>query len=286
MRSIQHPGTPSAVRVCAVAATTRQIEIDLLPGRSFLQAVHTALAPFGASSAVLKLQGGAFFPMAYALPALSKTPEHAVYFSDRLDAPQPVSIECASVTYGQRDGQPWLHCHAAWTQSDGRRCCGHVLPEQTHILQTIRASACLIDGAQFQVRPDAETHFSLFKPEAVDTKSNASSAPTSWIVQLAPNVDICSAIEDLCREHGVAQASLCGGVGSLVGAVFDDDRVVEPFVTEVLIRSGGVLSDAQGNPHAQIDVSLVDFTGGVHQGRLQRGANPVLVTFEMVLIPY
>jgi predicted DNA-binding protein with PD1-like motif len=106
------------------------------------------------------------------------------------------------------------------------------------------------------------------------------------VLQLSPNVDICSAIEDLCRAQGITQAVVCGGVGSLVGATFDDGRVVEPFVTEVLIRRGQVLSDAQGNPHAQIDVSLVDFTGGVHHGRLHRGANPVLVTFEMVLLPY
>ena len=34
---------------------------------------------------------------------------------------------------------------------------------------------------------------------------------------------------------------------------------------------------------AEIDVSLVDYTGGLASGRLMRGANPVLVTFELVL---
>ena len=285
MRHIQHPGAASVERMQVVAATTHQIELDLPPGRSLLEAVRFALAPFGAKSAVLSLRGGALFPFAYALPALSKTPEHAVYFSDRFDATEPVHLECASVTYGQRDGQPWLHCHAAWRQSDGRRCCGHVLPEHAFVSESVRASACLLDGAQFQVRPDTETHFSLFQPEAVASGLSGSSAPTSWAVRLAPNVDVCTALEAICREHGIAQATLCGGVGSTVGAAFDDGRVVEPFVTEVLIRSGRVMRGSDGTPRAQIDVSLVDFSGGVHQGRLMRGANPVLVTFELVLVP-
>ncbi len=267
-----------------MSASTRELELELPAGHTLLESVRRALAPLGASSAVLRLQGGALFPFAYALPALSKTPEHAVYFSDRLDAAAPVQLEFASVSYGQRDGQPWLHCHAAWTQRDGTRCCGHVLPEHALVSATVRASVCLIHGAQFQVQPDAETHFSLFKPVAVDTDPTRYPAATSWAVRLAPNIDVCRAIEDICREHAIVEAVICGGVGSTVGAVFDDGSVVEPFVTEVLIRSGRVHAGSDGEPVAQLDVSLVDFCGGVHQGRLMRGANPVLVTFELVLV--
>jgi hypothetical protein len=34
---------------------------------------------------------------------------------------------------------------------------------------------------------------------------------------------------------------------------------------------------------AQLDVSMVDYKGGVSEGRLARGQNPVLVTFELAL---
>ncbi len=285
MRHIQHPGAVSAQRMQVVAATTHQIELELAAGRSLLEAVRLALLPLGASSAVLSLRDGSFFPFAYALPALSKTPEHAVYFSDRFDAAQPVRLECATVTYGQRDGQAWLHCHAAWTQSDGTRCCGHVLPEHAFVSGRVRASACLLDGARFEVQPDEETHFSLFQPEAATTSSTSASDRTSLAVRLAPNEDVCSAVEAICREYGITQANIHGGVGSTVGAVFEDGHAVEPFVTEVLIRSGQVVCGSDGAPRAQIDVSLVDFCGGVHHGRLLRGANPVLVTFELVLAP-
>ncbi|MNR43882.1 hypothetical protein D3C85_1625510 [compost metagenome] len=61
--------------------------------------------------------------------------------------------------------------------------------------------------------------------------------------------------------------------------------MVEPFVTEVFIREGKVGTNAANALEAQIDVALVDHLGGLSEGRLQRGDNPVLVTFELVVEP-
>lgn len=284
MRTIVHPGNAAAERVQVVPTAARQVELALAPGCSLMQTLADALAPYGAASAVLDLQGGAFFPFAYVMPAISKTPDHAVYFSERFDAAGPVRLEFATVTYGQRDGQPWLHCHATWIESGETRRCGHVLPDAAIISQTLHASACLLDGAGFHVRPDPETNFSLFKPEPAARRTGQPSAD-SLAVRLSPNTDVCTAIEDICREHGIANATIQGGVGSTVGAVFEDGRTVEPFVTELLVRSGRVREDPHGAPRAEIDVTLVDFTGTMAEGRLRRGANPVLVTFELVLVP-
>jgi predicted DNA-binding protein with PD1-like motif len=283
MRSILHPGPVAAQRVQVLPAQTRLLGVTLAPGLSLLDAVTQALP--ATASAVLRLSGGALLPLSYAMPALSTTPEHAVYFSPRFEASGLCQLETASVTYGLRDGQPWLHCHAQWTEPDGTRRCGHVLPDQAMICEPVAASACLLDGAQFQVAPDAETHFSLFQPVAAQAHWPEAAAQNSLVIQLRPNVDVCSAIEAICRERGIVDATLHGGVGSTVGAVFEDGTVVEPFVTEVLIHSGRVTADASGAPRAQIDVSLVDYQGGMAQGRLLRGANPVLVTFELVLVP-
>ncbi len=284
MRAILHPGLVSAQRVQVLPAYARVLSVLLKPGLSLLDAVTQAL-PAGATSAVLRLHGGALFPLAYAMPALSTTPEHAVYFSPRLEASGLCQLETASITYGQRDGQPWLHCHAVWTEPGGTRRCGHVLPDQAMVCAPIEASACLLDGAQFHVAPDGETHFSLFQPVAIAALQLEGVARNSLVVQLRPNVDVCNAIEAICREHGIVKATIAGGVGSTVGAAFDDGSVVEPFVTEVLIRSGRVTTDDTGQLRADIDVSLVDYLGGMAQGRLLRGANPVLVTFELVLVP-
>ena len=289
MRTIVQPGPVAAARSHVVKTATTLATLTLAPGRSLLAAVTEALAPFTplapGASAVLTLRGGALSPFAYAIPELPKTPEHAAYFSDTLRVPAPVRLDAAAITYGQRHGQPWLHCHAAWTLANGERGCGHLMPDETCVFEAIEASACVLHQAAFQVSADAETHFSLFQPQATGVRAGAPADKPALAVRLAPNQDVCRALEDLCRQHGITQAEVRGGVGSTVGAVFDDGRVVEPFATEVLIRHGHVRTNARGEWEAEIDVTLVDHTGAMAEGRLQRGANAVLMTFELVLQP-
>lgn len=289
LRRIQHPGPVAESRTTVVDTTVREQTLQLQPGRSLLVAVSEALAPTSAASAVLQLQPGTLFPFAYVMPALSKTPAHAVYFSDRFDAAGAVQLETATVTVGQRDGAPSLHCHARWRDATGQHHCGHVLPHEAMLTSTLEATAWLLDGAAFQVTADDETAFSLFKPEACPPSPAPSpqhqAGRAALAVRLAPNEDVCTALETLCRDRGITHATLRGGVGSTVGAVFDDGRRVEPFVTELLVRQGRVRPGADGAPVAEIDVSLVDHTGGLADGRLARGANAVLVTFELVIEP-
>lgn len=285
MRRIQHPGPVAEQRVTVVNTTVREQALHLQPGRSLLAALDHALAPTGAVSAVLQLQPGTLQPFAYVMPALSKTPAHAVYFSDRFDADGAVQLETATVTLGQRDGQPSLHCHARWRDAEGRRHCGHVLPQEAMLASPLQATAWLLDGAAFQVMADDETAFSLFKPAPRPSAGGDQPGRAALAVRLAPNQDVCTALETLCQERGITHATVRGGVGSTVGALFDDGRRVEPFVTELLVRQGRVRPGADGAPRAEIDVSLVDHTGGLADGRLARGGNAVLVTFELVLEP-
>ncbi len=285
MRSIRHPGPPTPERIDAVPVALQEHALRLPAGHTLLDALVAAL-PAGTASAVLTLGEATLAPFAYVMPALSKTPEHAVYFSDRFDAPGPVRLLGASVTCGRQEGQPWLHCHARWQDADGTPHCGHVLPRDAVLATDLPATAWLIDGAAFTVVPDAETRFALFRPQsAVAGAVAGTTAGEALAVRLAPNEDVCTALEAVCRRHGITRATVRGGVGSTVGAAFADGRVVEPFVTEVLIRSGCIRPGADGRPVADIDVSLVDHTGGLADGRLARGANPVLVTFELVLQP-
>ena len=74
-----------------------------------------------------------------------------------------------------------------------------------------------------------------------------------------------------------------GGVGSTFGASFAKGRVVEPFATEVVVSSGEIVSGAGRALEAVLDVALVDYTGGLAEGRLAHGDNPVLMTMELVL---
>jgi len=283
MRSIQHPGQPSLQRVAAQQVELEPFALELPGHMSLMQAVAQSMQGIGAQCATFRMQGGGFEPFSYVMPALAKTSAHAVYFSDTYPVEGAVRLETASVTFGQRDGKPWLHSHAIWIEASGRRHCGHLLPDDIQVNHPIQAQGVAVRGATFTVCPDGETNFTLFVP----LKSMARPAQTprskGHALRVAPNIDICTALETFCRERGITHAKIQGGVGSTVGAVFDDGRVVEPFVTELLIRNGEISTNAAGQLQAQLDVSMVDYKGGVSEGRLARGQNPVLVTFELAL---
>jgi predicted DNA-binding protein with PD1-like motif len=301
MRSIQHPGQPSPQRVAAQQVELEPFELDLPAHMTLMQAVAQSMQRIGAQCATFRMQGGGFEPFSYVMPALAKTSAHAVYFSDTYPVEGAVRLETASVTFGQRDGKPWLHSHAIWIEESGRRHCGHLLPDDIQVNAPIRAQGVAVHGAAFTVCPDRETNFSLFVPvqsiappdqpveivnaTVLERSATSSHKPrgTGYALRVSPNVDICTALESFCLERGITQANIQGGVGSTVGAVFDDGRVVEPFVTELLIRRGEIRTDSTGQIHAQLDVSMVDYKGGVSEGRLARGQNPVLVTFELAL---
>jgi hypothetical protein len=44
-----------------------------------------------------------------------------------------------------------------------------------------------------------------------------------------------------------------------------------------------VAPGAGGALEAELDIALVDYLGGIAEGRLTRGDNPVLMTMELVL---
>ncbi len=286
MRSIAHPGIPDTQRICAQPARSRPLEAFLSSGQTLLSAVTEIAEAHGAKSGAFRLNGGEFTSFSYVMPALSKSPDHAVYFSETFYVEGRVALETASVTYGQREGRPWLHCHAVWVEPSGRRHGGHLLPDQVVVAAPIRVTGVALDGAAFTVCPDAETHFSLFLP--VHTQVPQRSQPEghhAYALRLAPNEDLCTALETFCQAHEIQQATILGGVGSTVGAVFQDGRVVEPFVTELLIRSGRIVRGEDGQPSAEIDIAIVDYKGGLTEGRLAKGGNPILVTAELVLCP-
>ena len=60
-------------------------------------------------------------------------------------------------------------------------------------------------------------------------------------------------------------------------------RIVEPFATELAVRSGIIARGTGGALEGELDIALIDHHGGVATGRLLRGDNPVLMTMELVL---
>lgn len=280
MRRIEQPGTGTPERVQWVECRGRAFSLTLPAGVPLLEAVRNGFAAAGFASGVAKLDGLALAPFAYVMPALSKTPEHAAFYSETFRPEGGARVEVGAMTFGQRDGASFFHAHALWVEGDGKRSGGHILPDETVVAETITVQAVGLDGAAFVAEPDGETHFKLFGPVAA--ASGGAGEGRFFALRVKPNVDFCGALEAFCAEHGVREAVIRGGVGSTIGARFVNGGVVENFATEVAITQGRIAAGT-GGFEATIDVALVDYSGALASGRLVRGDNPVLMTFELVL---
>jgi predicted DNA-binding protein with PD1-like motif len=228
------------------------------------------------------MTGGALGPFAYVMPALSTTGANAAFYSETFRPEGQAWLKQATMTLGERDGAPFFHCHGLWLEAHCKVNGGHVLPEETIVAEPFEVEAFGIDGAVFKAEPDPETNFKLFGP-VPSAPVGAATTCRAFALRLRPNQDFAGCLEAFCREHGIARARIRGGVGSTIGARFTDGRVVEPFATELTVTAGHVAPAASGALEAQLDVALVDYTGGLAEGRLVRGDNPVLMTMELVL---
>jgi predicted DNA-binding protein with PD1-like motif len=282
MRQIVQPGPPTSERIQCVETRGRAFSFVCEAGLPLLEAARRGFAAAGFTGGVLRMRGGALGPFAYVMPALSQTPEHAAFYSKTFRPDGVSRLEVATMTLGRRDGAPFFHCHGLWTEADGRRTGGHMLPEETIVAESFTVEAFGIDGAIFAAEPDTETNFKLFGPvTAAPTGTKTTSR--AFALRLRPNQDFGGALETFCRDRGILLAKLHGGVGSTIGARFTDGRVVEPFATELAVSAGAIALGAGDALEAQLDIALVDYTGGTAQGRLSRGDNPVLMTMELVL---
>ncbi len=277
MRSIKQPGPPVPDRIQWVEVRGRAFSFTLEAGLPLLESARRGFAAQGFAGGTLNMSGGALAPFGYVMPALSKTGENAAFYSDTFRPDGVTRLKLATMTLGMRDGAPFFHCHGLWREADGRMSGGHMLPEETFVAEPFQVQAFGIDGAAFTAEVDPETRFKLFGPvPAKPSGANASSR--AFAMRLRPNQDFAGCLEDFCRERGISRARIHGGVGSTIGARFTDGKIIEPFATELAITSGIVASN-----QATLDVALIDYTGGIGEGRLVRGDNPVLMTMELVL---
>jgi predicted DNA-binding protein with PD1-like motif len=282
MRSIQQPGPPVAERIQWVEVRGRAFSFTLEAGLPLLEAARRGFAAEGFTSGTLNIARGALGPFGYVMPALSRTGENAAFYSDTFRPAGITQLRLATLTLGVRDGAPFFHCHGLWREADGRVSGGHMLPEETFVAEPFEVRAFGVDGAVFAGEPDPETNFKLFGP-VPDKARGADTTNRAFAMRLRPNQDFSGCLEAFCRERGIARAKIHGGVGSTIGARFADGKVIEPFATELAITSGIVAPGTRGALEATLDVALIDYTGGIGEGRLVRGDNPVLMTMELVL---
>ncbi|UWU65669.1 DNA-binding protein [Bradyrhizobium sp. NC92] len=282
MRSIKQPGPPPPERIQWVEARGRAFAFTLEAGLPLLEAARRGFAAEGFAGGVLNFRRGALGPFAYVMPALSKTGENAAFYSDTFRPDGVTRPRLGSMTLGTRDGAPFFHCHGLWTEADGKTSGGHMLPDETVVAEPFEVEAFGLDGAIFTAEPDPETNFKLFGPVAA-ARTGAQTTSRAFALRLRPNQDFAGCLEEFCRAHGIARAKIHGGVGSTIGARFTHGGVTEPFATELAITAGTIAPSTSGALEVALDVALIDYTGGVAEGRLIRGDNPVLMTMELVL---
>ena len=177
---------------------------------------------------------------------------------------------------GRRDGRPFLPCHGIWRTPDGARRMGHLLPLESELAEPVNAEAWAVADAVFDVADSPETGFRLFGP--VPWLSDIASGTPALLCAFRPNQDISEAIEAVCRQKRIVEASV-HGIGSLIGADFEGGTGLASYATEVLVQRGRVAGG-----RATLDIAMVGMAGEIAEGRLVRGINPVCVTFEILIV--
>jgi hypothetical protein len=280
-RRIVQPGPAPEPRVLAVDCLGTEIAFTLEPGVNLLEGVRRAVEAAGFSAAAVDLEGGAFGPFTYVIPALSETPKHAAFYSEFRRPAGATPLTRGRMTFGSKDGEPWFHCHGFWTV-DGILTGGHVIPQETVVAEPIQARALCLSGAGFVAEHDPETNFQIFGPVSAELPPFATGTP-AIAIRIRPHEDVATTFETLAATRGWARARIRGGVASTIGARFEGGGQVDNFATEVFVVDGQVAPGPDGRPVAAIDVALIDYTGALAEGRYVRGDNPVLMTFEAVL---
>lgn len=268
-----HRGPRAARRV--QMARTRLVPVAgmLRAGETVMAGVARLFADAGCPGGMVFLDGVTCDPMRYVLPALSRDPAHAAWYSDAHAPEGPMGITAATACVGRRDGAGFLHCHGIWSAGGGRAM-GHLLPFDSVVAGDAPVTGIGARDAWFEARPDAETNFTLFRI------AGGLADATGLIARVAPGEDVVTAVEALCRDAGIDAARI-HGLGSIDHVLFRDGGRVDCLATELRFADARV---DRGRAHLPIDV--VDIGGTIFHGVLARGGNPVGVTLELLIEPF
>lgn len=278
MRSVTQPGPVAPERQEILPVTGRPIEVTLRPGIPLEDAVADALAAEGCDGGWLELDEAPVSALDYVIPALSPDDEHAAWYSAIHSFGGSGQIERLGMMIGREDGASFLHGHGLWAPVGGESAMGHILAPRTVLSEPTAARGIGITGGRFDRQADPETNFTLFRPTGEEQEgANSSHA----LVRLAPNEDFAPALDQVCARLGWDGARV-HGLGSLIGATFDDGSILDSLPTEFLILDAE--ASAEGNAGPGPEIAIVGIDGSdIRSGRIRREENPVLITAELML---
>jgi predicted DNA-binding protein with PD1-like motif len=279
-RRIVHPGPVTPERFRAVGCHAYPVTLTVRSGVSANEAIADAFAELGFEGGYVRLKNVPMKRLQYVMPAAAPDDAHAAWYSETFSMPGGTIIN-AGLHMGRRDSAPFLHCHGSWKSADGVVSMGHLLPFETEFAVETTLEALALDGAILDVQKDEETNFPLFTPIA-QQRHQKGSGLRALLCTVRPNTDICTALEEVSTQSGLREAEV-NGIGSLVGADYEDGTSLNAYASEILINKGRIGPAASGDRQAKLDIAMVDLTTHISGGRLVRGKNPVCVTFELLL---
>lgn len=272
---IRHPGPATTPRRHVVSGDAASLEFSLSKGMTLLTAIAAAMDEAGCDCAVVRLDGLEIGPYSYVMPDQSPDEEHVAWYSETHSG-QAATLQQATAIIGRREGSWYLHCHAVWQDRDAGRCVGHLLPDQVTVAAPFSGNGYAFDGGCFDVTPDAETNFSIFRPR----KLKPCERPNAAIVCLAPHEDLSASIAELSDELGLGNPHVMG-IGSLIGAGFTNTPSMDSPISEVLLLEG---ARGKGKEGPFLPTFCVDPDGNFFEGTVVPGGAPVCVTFELILV--
>lgn len=268
--AIRHPGPPSPEPYSVARGTARKVTVTLPKGAVLMQAVSDAMDAAGCDSGVMVVGGLKMGPFDFVMPGPSYDGVHAAWYS-ATHSRASGHIKAGTAIVGRKEGAWWLHCHAIWTSETGTEI-GHLLPDAVTLSDDCDVTLIAFKGGVFDVSMNAETLFPIFHPTGGETKGNA------FIAKVSPHADIHGTISAMTQEAGFARATV-HGIGSLIGAVFEDSPPMASPISEVLIDP-----QARWNRTLSLPMRCVDPAGNQFGGTITPGQSPVCVTFELLVM--
>lgn len=277
--ALRHPGPEQHPRVKAATTATQCFTLALRAGDRLETAVIEGFAKAGFESGFAELDGLACAQIDYVIPAHSDTPDRLAWYSAPHSTCGPATIKHGYMSVGRYQGAGFTHCHALWEDAGGASGIGHLLSDQTLIARDTTLQVSGFSYARFERLPDAETRFEIFAAIGERPPETAPKTAQAIITTLRPNIDIATACEELCMQHGIARARVVG-LGSLNGAAFTNGARMRDFASEFVLCNGAVAGG-----EALIDIAVVDSHANQFLGQLIRSKACVSVTAELVIIP-
>lgn len=277
MQLVKHPGPIALERLSIAPSHGRKVTLSLRAGIDLETAIAEAITSQGIESAWLTFEETPVETLSYVIPDKAPNDKTVAWYSKTYRLSRPGQIHAMGLIVGQFEGVPFLHGHGLWSEKEGDQKMGHIMPRETILTSDTIIHGLAFDDARFERQFDPESNFTLFQP----SQKRACTGGEFALLRIRPNEDLATALDEACSRLGWQQAKV-HGLGSLVRAQFDDGRELNSFATEFLILDGTARADH--TRRAGPNIAIVGEEGGKGmQGKVKRGANPILITAELFL---